>query len=217
MTRTDRRLAACAIVFAALCATALGHTIVGLLTYARVIPGPYATYRHGSMEVVVALAAAIACAFALFSALGAVFARPDTTPAGQTAARLRSMMTPTFGRVACVLAVQLPALAAIETIEQVQQFGHPLAFSAFLGAPPLVAVIIHLSCALLACAGIGALLRVTVSTCVCLRHAVAPRLRRRPTSGAARPRTVSRPTVRAPQSPLALHVANRPPPVLARA
>jgi hypothetical protein len=213
MTRGDRRLHACAIAFAAVCAAGAGHATLSTLAFFHLVSSAYSGYRHESMVVLLTSAAAIALAFAVFSAIGEVLSAPSERRAGGALAP-SALDRARVSTVALVFCLQLPVLLAVETVEQVHQFGHPLGIMASLGGPVLIALVVHASCAIVAASSIARGLSWIARACRHFARTVAPLLRA-PVPGASR--RASRAVCsdhRAAASPLALRIANRPPPAL---
>jgi hypothetical protein len=210
-------MAALALLIAGLFSAGLSHGIVWWLTAFGAIDGPYMAYRHDAIvtallavAVVGGVAGLVALACALASGLrggDAWFAALQRTISG--IGPLRAFFA--------VAGVQFGAIAGLEAIEQVVQFGHTLGLSAALGAPLVVGIPIQALCALLCVVLIFGFARAVVRAESRLRgYLTVYRRRVRQSSGVAaslRPYRISGDIVRL--APLALRFANRPPPSIA--
>lgn len=210
------RLYACAIGFAAMAAAASGHATVDLLAYLRLYSGAYAGYRHSGIVPAVATVAAIAFGFAALTVMTAILRRNVDV---DRRAVLGAMPQPSPKAIALVFCLQMPALLGVEALEQIQRFGHPLGIAASLGGPPLVSLAIHAICSIVvAMLSFGAI-RAIAKTIVTVARIVAPLIRRTAIAAhthlAARLRSANTDRRSVLTAPLALRIANRPPPHLA--
>jgi hypothetical protein len=213
------RLYVCAIGFAAMAAAACGHTIVDSLAFLRVFSGTYASYRHSGIVPAVATVAAIAFGFAAFTAISAAIGSLKQRFDGDRIATLGALPRPDLKAVALVFSLQIPALLAIEALEQIQRFGHPLGIAASLGGPPLVALAIHATCAILVAMLSFRAIRAVAQTVLTLARIITPLIRRTAVPAhvfpAAELRAANANRRSGLAAPLALRIANRPPPQLA--
>ena len=107
-------------------------------------------------------------------------------------------------------------LLSLETLEQVQRFGHPIGVAASLGGPPTVTLGIHALFALALTIAVFHGIRAIVDISTAIARVIVPIVRRLAVSnGAPSPAYRShRATAGAVRlAPLALHIANRPPPI----
>lgn len=215
MHRVQPRLYAWAIGVAAVAAAAGGHAAVDLLGSLRVFAGTYGRYQHALTLLAAITVGAIILGFFAFSAIGAVIEGLRSETFASRLRLVQAMRRPSPATVALVYGLQLPLLLTIETIEQIQRFGHPIGLSASLGGPPLISLSIHALCALAVTVAVFRGIRAIVDVATAIARVVVPLVRRlvaahdapiRPV--AARP-LADRSTRR---TPLALHIANRPPP-----
>jgi hypothetical protein len=220
MRRVSVRLYACAIGFAAMAAAASGHAAIDALAYLRLFSGAYAAYRHSGIVVAVVTVAAIAFGFALLTVFSATLGDLKRRFHVDRLAVLGALPQPSHQAIALVFCLQIPALLCIETLEQIQRYGHPLGIAASLGGPPLVALAIHAICALAVTMFSFRAIRAVAETVLTLARIVAPLILRTQIAAqaalaAAGLRTANatrRPSL---DAPLALRIANRPPPLFA--
>jgi hypothetical protein len=205
------------LLIAGLSSAGLSHGLVWSLTALGAIDGPYLAYRHDAI-VTALLAGAVIGGVAGIIALACAFAsglRGD----GTWFADVQRAITE-FGPVRAfvvIAGVQLSAIAGLEAVEQMLQFGHSLGPSAALGAPLVVGIPVHGLCALLFVVLVFGIARAVVRAESHLRGFLAVQTRRmcRSLDAAAtlRPNSVAGDIVRL--TPLALRFANRPPPSIA--
>jgi hypothetical protein len=210
------RLYACAIGFAAMAAAASGHAAVYILAYLRMFSGAYAGYRHGGIVAAVAAVAAVAFGFAALTVITATLQLLRRSSDVDRHAVLGAMPRLSPKAVALVFCLQIPTLLGIEALEQIQLFGHPLGIAASLGGPPLVSLAIHAICSIaIAILSFGAI-RAVAKTALTLARIVAPLTRRAAIAaqmhGSAETRTANTTRRSGLPAPLALRIANRPPP-----
>ena len=218
MRRAQPRLYAWAIGVAAVAAAAGGHAAVDLLGSLRLFAGTYARYQHTFTVFAAIAVAAIVLGFFAFSAVGAVIESLRHETPGDRLEFLRAMRRPSPATVALVYGLQIPLLLSLEALEQIQRFGHPIGVGASLGGPPLVSLSIHALCALAVTIAVFRGIRTIVDVSTAIARVVVPLARRLvvttgATSATARTARVAERSVR--PAPLALRVANRPPPRLA--
>jgi len=220
MRRASGRLYACAIGFAAMAAAASGHAAIDALAYLRLFSGAYATYRHSGIVVAVVTVAAIAFGFALLTVFTATLADLKRRFHVDRLAVLGALPRPSPKAIAVVFCLQIPSLLCIETLEQIQRFGHPLGVAASLGGPPLVALAIHAVCALAVAMLSFRAIRAVAETVLTIARIIAPLILRTQLAARAslaaaglRASNATRTTER--EAPLALRIANRPPPPFA--
>ena len=215
MTAAARALASGAIGLVTLLSAGLAHAIVSGLQLRGWLHGAYAAYPHQTMSGIV-ISAAIVSAAALFVGAGealsaCAFGRQDWL-AG-VAARIGAFSP---GRtLVFVFAGQLCAIAAIESIEQTLALGHSLGIAAIFGAPIIAGLTIHAACALAATAITLLAARELVRACRTIRTVIAPLFRLGRHGGGAGPRhpeRIAHQQAVPRQPPLALKIANRPPP-----
>jgi len=216
MRRVNARLYACAIGLAAMAAAACGHAAVDVLTYFRIFSGSYATYRHSGIVLAVTVAAALALGFAAISVVATTLSELRQRFDGDRLAALSAIPSPdpkAFGLVFCL---QIPMLLCVETLEQIQHFGHPLGFAASLGGPALVTLAIHAVCALVVATLSFRAIRAVAEASLTFARIVSPLIRRIEIAAkpalSARLRIASADRRRGRAAPLALRIANRPPP-----
>lgn len=200
----------------ALGAAAASHAAIVLLTRVGAIVGPFATYRHDAVVSTLILSASLACSFGALAAAGSICAelRPGGNHLAAALSRIPRLSLGLIGPIVFVL--QILALCAGEALEQTQQFGHPLGGAALLGGVPLIALTLS---AAIAFAFSALVLRALAAANVALRklaRVIAPLVRRlvidrSAVSPAIAP--VAEPIGAYRRACLALHIANRPPPV----
>ncbi|HEY7994482.1 MAG TPA: hypothetical protein VID24_09735 [Candidatus Eremiobacteraceae bacterium] len=203
---------------AAVAAAAGGHAAVDLLGSVRVFSGTYARYQHPFTVFAAIAVAAIILGFFAFSAVGAVIENLRHETRAKRLQLLQAMRRPSPATVALVYGLQIPLLLALEALEQIQQFGHPIGVGASLGGPPLVSLSIHALCALAVTIAVFRGIRTIVDVSTAIARVMVPLVRRivittGTTSLPARTSRVAQRSAR--PGPLALHIANRPPPQLA--
>lgn len=212
------RLYAWAIGVAAVAAATGGHAAVDLLGSMRVFAGTYARYQH-SFTVFAAIAvAAIALGFLALSAVGAVIEGLRHEAPARRLELLQAMRRPSPATIAIVYGLQIPLLLSIEALEQVQRFSHPIGIGASLGGPALVTLSIHALCALVVTIAVFRGLRTIVDVSTAIARVIVPLVRRLTvtTGTTSFPAWTTRFAQRSARpTPLALHIANRPPPQLA--
>ncbi|HET9341451.1 MAG TPA: hypothetical protein VFO25_00880 [Candidatus Eremiobacteraceae bacterium] len=212
------RLYAWAIGVAAVAGAAGGHAAVDVLGSLRVFAGTYARYQH-SFTVFAAIAvAAIVLGFLALSAIGTVIESLRHETPARRLELLRAMRRPSPATAALVYGLQIPLLLSLEALEQVQRFGHPIGLGVSLGGPPLVTLSIHALCALAVTIAVFRGIRTIVDVSTAIARVIIPIVRRLivttgTTSLPAWATRVARRSIR--PTPLALHIANRPPPRLA--
>jgi hypothetical protein len=213
------RLYVCAIGFAAMAAAACGHTAVDILASLRLFSGAYATYRHSGIVPAVAAVAAIAFGFAAFTAISAAIGNLKRRFDGDRIATLGALPRPDLKAIALVFSLQIPTLLTIEAFEQIQRFGHPLGIAASLGGPPLIALAIHATFAILVAMLSFRAIRAVAQAVLTLARVIAPLILRMAIPGqpvpAADLRVANANRRSGLAAPLALRIANRPPPQLA--
>lgn len=216
MRKTQSTLPVLVLVSVALCAADLGHGAVAVLTRHGLIAGPYSAYNHASI-VPALLAALILTTISTLGIFGGVIARAAGLRADWLAdsaeriARIRF-----FALTPIIFSVQLALLLAMESAEQTAAFGHPLGFVAAIGAPPALALGVHLLAALTLAGAAGLLSRAIVFGVRSLAQAVGPLIRRlliaTSSAPAARRQRVGHHLEGKRVAPLARRIASRPPP-----
>jgi hypothetical protein len=210
-------MAVLSLVVAGFSSAGIGHAIIWSLTAWRLIDGPYMAYRHGSIVAAVLAAAIVGGTIGIV-----VLACSFSSGIRGGDAWLASMQRTIVGigplrAMSIVFAVQMFAIVALEAVEQYLQLGSWLGPAAALGAPCVLALLIHALCAIAVVSAVLAIARVVVRAEARFRDLLAPNafhrrgatpcvaleIKRRPAAGAARP------------APLALRIANRPPPSIA--
>lgn len=216
MRRIEPRLYAWAIGIAAIAAAVGGHAAVDLLASLRLFAGTHAAYQHTATVFAATLVGAILLGFAAFAAIGAVIDQLGRAGRADRIAFLGAMRRPSAATVAIVYGLQIPLLLSLEAVEQIQRFGHPIGIVASLGGPPLVTLAVHAACALAVTIGVFRGLHAIVDAAIAIARVVAPIVRRIRVAGSAIEKPASNlahafePIAR--RAPLALRIANRPPP-----
>lgn len=218
MRRVHPRLYALAIGIAAVSAAAGGHASVDLLGSLRVFGSAYGRYQHGYTVFAAIIVGAIVLGFFAFSTIGTIVERLRGEPHARRLELLQSIRRPSPAAIALVYGLQIPLLLSLETVEQIQRFGQPLGIGASLGGPPLVALAIHALFALALTLAVFRGIRAIVDISTAIARVIVPLVRRVAVANDA-PNPAYR-SHRAAESfvrpqPLALHIANRPPPHLA--
>ena len=110
-------------------------------------------------------------------------------------------------------------LVGVETLEQIQHFGHSLGIAASLGGPALIALAIHALCAIVIATLSFRAIRAVAQASLRLARIVCPLIRRMEIASqpalAGRLRVANADRRLGHAAPLALRIANRPPPHLA--
>lgn len=218
MRGVQPRLYAWAIGVAAVAAAAGGHAAVDLLGSTRVFAGTYGRYQHSFTVFAAITVVAIVLGFLALSAIGAVIESLRHETPARRLELLQSMRRPSPATVALVYGLQIPLLLSLETLEQLQRFGHPLGIGASLGGPPLVTLAIHALFALVLTIAVFRGIRTIVDVSTAIARVVVPLVRRLiVTAGTTSlPTWTTRVAQRSTRpAPLALRIANRPPPRLA--
>ena len=201
-----------------LCAADLVHGTVAALTRAGIIAGPYGAYNHGA--IVPTLVAALALgALALLNVVGEALARSARIRGdwvAHVAARI-SEMSP-LRLAPAVFAGQLIALFAMESIEQIAAFGHPLGFIASLGAPIVVALAVHALATIIVVTSISYGCRALTFAVSAIAEAFSLPMQRLAARQQSAASNVRRLAIEADSktcrlTPLARRIANRPPPL----
>ena len=219
MRRVEPRLCAWPIGIAAIAAAVGGHAAVDLLASLRLFTGTHAAYQHTATVFAATIVGAILLGFAAFSAIGAVIDRLATSRRDHRIAFADGIRRPSASTIALVYGLQIPLLLGLEAVEQIQRFGHPIGVTASLGGPPLVTLAVHAACAVAVTVAVFRGLHAIVEAAIAIAEIVVPLARRL----AAASDAADRRNVRARRSfepvahraPLALRIANRPPPHLA--
>lgn len=210
-------MAVLALVVAGFSSAGIGHAIIWSLTAWRLIDGPYMAYSHGSIVAATLTAAIIGGAIGIV-ALACSFSSGLRGGDAWLASMQRTIVE--FGPLRAMLivfSVQLFAIGSLEAVEQYVWLGAWLGPAAALGAPYVFALLIHALCAIVVVAALLNVARVVVRAEARFRDLLAPNayhrrgatprvaleMKRPSAAGAARP------------APLALRIANRPPPSLA--
>ena len=218
MRRVQPRLYVWAIGIAAVAAAAGGHAAVDLLGSLRLFAGTYARYQHGYTVFAAIAVGAMMLGFFALSALSAVLrALRDEAP-DKRLELLESIRRPSPATIVLVYGLQIPMLLSIEALEQIQRFGHPIGIGASLGGPPLVSLAIHALFALAVTVAVFRGIRAIVDVSTAVARIVLPLIRRLSIAPDApcriiRSQRAGERSMRPP--PLALRIANRPPPHLA--
>jgi len=210
-------MAVLSLVVAGFSAAGIGHAIIWSLTAWRLIDGPYMAYRHDSI-VAATLTAAIVGGMIGIIALACSFSSGLRGGDAWLASMQRTIVRIGPSRATIIVfTVQMFAIVALEAMEQYVQLGAWLGPAAALGAPFVIALLIHALCAIAVVSALLSIARVVVRAEAHFRDLLTPNAyhrrvatpcvahasKRRPTTGPARP------------APLALRIANRPPPSIA--
>ena len=216
MQRASVRLYACAIGFAAMAAAGLGHAAVDLLAYAHAFSGAYGRYQHTGIGVALIAVAAMAFGFVTASVVAATIAQLRHRFGVDSGASIAAMIRPRASTLPLVFCVQLAMLVGVETLEQIQRFGHPLGLAASFGGPVLIALAIHAFFAVIGAFGSFGVLRSFARALAAIARVVIPLVLRVAVAAAAvagAPVRAANALRRTPSgAPLALRIANRPPP-----
>lgn len=219
MRRVGPRLYAWAIGIAAIAAAVGGHAAVDLLASLRLFTGTHAAYQHTATVFAATLVGAFVLGFAAFVAIGAVIERVSATSRADRIAFLKGMRRPSPATIAFVYVLQIPLLFSLEAVEQIQRFGHPIGIAASLGGPPLITLAVHAACAVAVTVAVFRGLRAIVDAAFAIARVIVPVVRRFAIAADAPDRwTASSRRSYEPisyRAPLALRIANRPPPHLA--
>ena len=218
MRREQPRLYAWAIGIAAVAGAAGGHAAVDLLGSLRLFAATYARYQHGYTVFAAIAVCAIVLGFFALSALGAVLDGLRSEPRAKRLALVAAIRRPSPATIALVYGLQIPLLLTLEALEQIQRFGHPIGVGASLGGPPLVSLAIHALFALGVTVAVFRGIRTIVDVSTAIARIVLPIVRRLAVTPDAqhtliRSRHADARMLR--PAPLALRIANRPPPRLA--
>jgi hypothetical protein len=209
-------MAVLSLIISGLLSAGLTHATIWALTSIGAIDGPYMAYRHDAIVAAMLAAAIAGCVFGII-ALACAFASGVRGGDAWFGALQRAIAGVGPARALLVIGtVQLGAIVASESVEQVLQFGHTLGPIAALGAPLVVAIPIFVLCAVAVVSLIFVLARAIVRAESHLRGLFAPRILRRSDSSPAeiaRPYRATDDLVRL--APLALRTASRPPPSIA--
>jgi len=218
MRRAQPRLYAWTIGIAAVAAAAGGHAAVDLVGSLRLFAGTYALYQHTFTVYAAIAVAAIVLGFFAFSAVGAVIESLRHETPARRLELLQAMRRPSPATIALVYGLQIPLLLSLEALEQIQRFGHPIGVGASLGGPPLISLSIHALFALGVTIAVFRGIRTIVDVSTAIARVIVPLVRRLvvTTDTACPPAWTNRVAERSARpTPLALHIANRPPPRLA--
>jgi len=210
-------MAVLSLVVAGICSAGLSHGLVWALSAIGTIEGSFLSYRHDAMVAAV-LATAVAAGIMGVVAFACAFTAGVRGGGAWFPALHRAVAEIGPRRAFVVIAgVQLGAIIALEAGEQILQFGHTLGPAAALGAPLFVGIPIHALCALAITWLVFAVARAVVRAESRIRGLLSPTVRQRlspPRASAVLLRRRNSDTaVRL--APLALRVANRPPPPIA--
>jgi len=218
MCPVQPRLYVWAIGIAAVAAAAGGHAAVDLLGSLRLFAGTYARYQHGYTVFAAIAVGAIVLGFFALSALGAVIDGLSHETHAKRLVLLETIRRPGPATIALVYGLQIPLLLSMEALEQIQRFGHPIGAVASLGGPPLISLAIHALFALVVTIAVFRSIRAIVDISTAIARFAAPLVRRLvvTTETACHPAWATRVAERSTRpAPLALRIANRPPPRLA--
>jgi hypothetical protein len=201
-----------------LCAADLAHGAVAALTRAGIVAGPYGSYNHGALVPTLVAALALG-ALALLNVVGEALARSARIRGdwvAHVAARI-SEMSP-LRLAPAVFAGQLIALFAMESIEQIAAFGHPLGFIASLGAPIVVALAVHALATIIVVTSISYGCRALTFAVGAIAEAFSLPMQRLAARHQSAASNVRRLAIEADSktgrlTPLARRIANRPPPL----
>lgn len=201
-----------------LCAAELGHGAVTALTRAGVVSGPYASYSHGAI-VPTLVAALVLGAIALLNVAGEALARSARIRGdwvAQVAARIAAVSP--LRLLPIVFAMQLLALYAMESAEQIVAFGHPLGFVASLGTPVILVLTVHAFAALIVVGSISHACRALTVAARAIAQALRLPMKRLTAREPSAAFNVRRLQIEAGSNakrltPLAWRIANRPPPL----
>ena len=151
------------VAAAAICAAAVSHAAILALTAHGLIRGPYLSYAHGQMATAWLLAVA-AGALGVLVLIGDATARADRTGADWLEEAARGLALYSVPRTITIIFVtQLATLIAVESFEQLSQFGRPLGLAAALGAPAPLALALHGAIAIAFGGFVAALMRAIVA------------------------------------------------------
>ena len=198
-------------------AAGISHAAVWSLTALRLIDGPYLAYRHESIVVAV-LAAGIVGGTIAIVALASSFSSGMRGRDAWLASMHRAIVEIGPSRaMLVVLAVQLVAIFSLEAVEQTVQLGAWLGLGAALGAPILIACVIQAICAVAVVLALHSIARLVVRAEARLRTMLALGVfhKRSVSLRVAHALTHGGPDKIARPAPLALRIANRPPPSIA--
>lgn len=205
------------IAIAALCAAALGHSLIAALSRAGAVAGAFGAYRHDALAPVL-LAASIVALVGALGLFGDALARAAGVKGDWLAeACAHIARAPLFKLAPAILALQLLVFFIMEAVEQNAAFGHPLGLVATLGTPIVIGLAAHVLATLVVLGGVRFATRAIAAAVMALAHALGPTIRRLliDKQSPLRPAYYAYAsfTDRSLFSPLARRIANRPPPI----
>lgn len=151
------------------------HQILHVAGDLAILPSAYEGYAHAGLIPMAMLAAA----FGLFATISAL------ADAGRSTSTMDSWLRDAAKTIACqrwgsvaslITLIQIATLYGMESIEQFLAFGHPLGGLAWLGGPPLIALLIHVGVSLLTVTGLIAMMRGIAHACRIVRTLISIRI-----------------------------------------
>ena len=216
MRQSFSGLLALMLASAALCAADVGHGAVAFLSRHSLIRGPYLTYHHDTIVPTMLSALALAAIAAVKIFGDALANKTNVSDDWLVSSAARITRFHFLALVPLIFVVQIGVLFDMETLEQTMVLGHGLGFAASMGMPlPLTLVVQAIAALAVGAAAylVSRAVLIGAQSVARALHTSFCRLLATQPSGLASSYHHDHPrTEQGRLSPIARHIANRPPP-----